>query len=134
MSFTKMWRKLINILDSVTSVTALTGFNVSIAQSSGRGITQVSKATATSQYKLIKREKDHTRYLVHITQLEDSDVRELGGRWVVGVLSPGYGVYVLNLDGYLHQDYIAEKYPNLTRKDAENVTEILNNYFRSAVQ
>lgn len=77
----------------------------------------------------IMEDKDSTHYVVVITGVWD-ELRErgLGGNLLVSVVSPISAAFVTNV-GYHHLTYVAEK-TKANAKDAENIAEIINSYFR----
>ena len=80
-----------------------------------------------------KMKKDGTRYLFSVAELNEVGIRETGGKYLISILSPVRSVYAFN-DGYKDPSYVMEKFTGLTWRDAQNVAEMLNQYFGVQVE
>jgi|GEM_PF-5102323 hypothetical protein len=73
-------------------------------------------------------EKDNTLYKIAICDLGEDGKILTGGRFLITLLSPKYQAYCFN-EYYKTPNYIKEKFPSITYRDAENIADFLNFYF-----
>ena len=88
------------------------------------------RITGGAQAMILSMEKDATLYVLTVVEAGDKEfIEEMGGRFIVSLLSPTpRSAYVFN-EGYKHPSYVAEKFPGLTYEEAENVAGMLNKFF-----
>ena len=98
----------------------------------------MSRASAKSEIKMLepslyRMDKEGTKYLFYVAELDEAGIRETGGKYLISILSPIRSVYAFN-EGYQDPSYVMEKFSGLTWRDAQNVAEMLNKYFGVQVE